>query len=226
MIANTLPQKGIIKICGLSTPQSLEVALEAGADMIGLVHFPKSPRHVDVKQGRALAARVCGRAKIVALTVNADDALLNTLMQEWQPDVIQLHGEESPSHLQALRTRYFGQLMKAIGVSSREDLSQLNAYSSVCELLLLDAKPPKGANLPGGNGVTFDWSLLENLKSELPILLSGGLTPENVAHAILSTPVQGVDVSSGVESAAGIKDMGKIREFVTCAREAFAKRVI
>jgi phosphoribosylanthranilate isomerase len=220
------PKTGLIKICGLSTPQTLEVALEAGADMIGLVHFPKSPRHVSVEQGRALAAMARGKAKIVALTVNADDHLLNTLMKTWAPDVIQLHGEESPADLMGLRTRYSGQLMKAIGISSHGDLALLNIYAPVCDLLLLDAKPPEGANLPGGNGVTFDWSVLENLICAVPVLLSGGLTPENIPHAILSTPVEGVDVSSGVESGAGVKDPHKIRDFMTRAREAFAKRGI
>jgi phosphoribosylanthranilate isomerase len=221
-----LKPAGLIKICGLSTAETLESALSAGADMVGLVYFAKSPRHVNIAQGQQLADQARGRAKIVALTVNADDALLESLIQFWQPDVIQCHGDESLERLSELRTFYSGQIMKVIGVKTANDLAEISLFAPLSDYILLDAKAPEGADLPGGNGITFDWSLLKGLKSDVPVLLSGGLTPENVAQAIHITRLAGVDVSSGVERSLGVKDDVKIKRFISQAREAFANGVV
>jgi phosphoribosylanthranilate isomerase len=202
----------------LTTPATVEAALAAGADMIGLVFFAKSPRHVTLEAAARLADVARGRSQIVALTVDADDAALDAIMAAAAPDLIQLHGAESPERAAAIRARLGRPVMKALGVAEREDLSAIPAYAAVCDRLLIDAKPPKGAALPGGNGVPFDWRLLDGFAPGAPWMLSGGLTPDNVTQAIALTRAPGVDVSSGVETAPGVKDAEKIASFIRAAR--------
>ncbi|WP_454816225.1 phosphoribosylanthranilate isomerase [Labrys neptuniae] len=212
----------LIKICGLSTPETLEAALAAGADMVGFVFFEKSPRHIGYDLAAHLGAQVSGRARKTALSVDADDARLDAIVAALAPDGLQLHGKESPERVAAVKARYGLPVLKAIGVSSAADLERAAAYRGVADWLLLDAKPPKDAAHPGGNGVTFDWTLLKHLDRTLPFMLSGGLDPANVAEAIrISTP-DGVDVSSGVEDRPGVKNPDKIRAFVETARQAYA----
>jgi phosphoribosylanthranilate isomerase len=213
----------IVKICGLSTAVTLDAALDAGADMVGFVFFPKSPRHVDWATARALGRQAQGRARIVALTVDADDDALKRIVDALEPDVLQLHGGESPARLRRIGELCARPTMKAIGVAAREDLAAAAPYDEVADLLLIDAKPPKGAAHPGGNGLPFDWGLARDFDPRCPWLLSGGLDPATVAAAIALTGVRGVDVSSGVESAPGVKDVAKIRAFVAAARGAFAR---
>ena len=212
-----------VKICGLSTTATLDAALEAGADMVGFVFFPKSPRHVSFDVVRALGDKARGRAEIVALTVDADDAALHSIIDALRPDLLQLHGAETPARVAAIRARFGRPVMKAIGVSARADLAKIPAYATVADRLLFDAKPPRDAALPGGNGRAFDWTLLRGLDVARPYMLSGGLDPSNIEEAIRVTRAPGVDVSSGVESAPGVKDAGKIAAFVAAARAAWAK---
>lgn len=209
-----------IKICGLSTAETLDAALGAGADMVGMVFFPPSPRHVDLSTARALAAKARGRARIVALTVDADDAALADIVAAIHPDMLQLHGKESPEHVAAIRARFELPVMKAVGIATAADLAALAAYEGVADRLLLDAKPPKDAVLPGGNGVPFDWDLLAGLDLSIPYMLSGGLDPENVREAVQRLHPFGVDVSSGVERAPGVKDIARIVAFIREARAA------
>jgi phosphoribosylanthranilate isomerase len=210
----------IVKICGLSTPEALDVALDAGADMVGFVFFPPSPRHVAPADSRALGTRVRGRARKVALTVDADDELFDAIVEHLQPDLLQLHGKETPSRIAVLRKRFGLPLMKAIAVEAKSDLAAIKTYEPVADRLLFDARAPREATRPGGLGKSFDWHLLENLDLKLPFMLSGGLDAGNVAEALRITRAPGVDVSSGVESAPGVKDPDKIRAFIRAARKA------
>jgi phosphoribosylanthranilate isomerase len=212
----------IVKICGLSTPEALDVALDAGADMVGFVFFPPSPRNVMLGVSRAFGARVHGRARKVALTVDADDALFDAIVENLQPDLLQLHGKETPARMAALRKRFGLPLMKAIPVETESDLALIATYEPVADRLLFDARAPREATRPGGLGKSFDWHLLENLDLKLPFMLSGGLDAGNVAQALRITRASGVDVSSGVESAPGVKDLEKIRAFIQAARKAAA----
>lgn len=207
-----------IKICGLTTPDAIAAALDAGADMIGFVFFEKSPRFVAPEAAARLAEPARGRARIVALSVDDDDARLDRIVATLAPDLIQLHGRETPQRCAAVRARTGRPVMKALGVAERGDLAVVPAYAGACDRLLIDAKPPKDARLPGGNGVAFDWRLVEGFSPGVPWLLSGGLTPENVAEAVRLTQARGVDVSSGVERAPGVKDAAKIAAFVRAAR--------
>ena len=214
-----------VKICGLSTPEALDVALEAGADMVGFVFFPPSPRHLLYEAARPLGARVRGRAQKVALTVDADDAAFDALVEALRPDLLQLHGKESPARVAALKTRFGLPVMKAIPVETRADLGAIASYAGVADRLLFDARAPREATRPGGLGKTFDWHVLENLDVAVPFMLSGGLDAGNVAEALRVTRAPGVDVSSGVERAPGEKDPDKIRAFIRAAREAAATMI-
>ena len=207
-----------VKICGLSTAPTLDAALDAGADMVGFVFFPPSPRTVSFDAARDLGARTSGRARKVALVVDADDALIDAIVASLAPDLLQLHGKETPARAAAIRARAGLPVMKALGVSSAPDLAAAAAYESAVDWLLFDAKPPKDATRPGGNAVAFDWSILDGFHTEKPWLLSGGLDPANVALALARTGAPGVDVSSGVETAPGVKDEALIRAFVAAAR--------
>jgi len=208
----------IVKICGLSTRETLDAALGAGADMVGFVFFPPSPRHLSLETARDLGSRAKGRAAKVALTVDADDAMLANIVEALQPDVLQLHGRESVARLHSIKQSFGLPVMKAIAVETASDLAVLSGYAAVADKILFDARAPREATRPGGLGAVFDWHLLENLDLELPFLVSGGLTAANVAEAIRVTRAGGVDVSSGVERAAGVKDVGLIRSFIRAAR--------
>ena len=214
-----------VKICGLKTPEAVAAALEAGADLIGFVFFAKSPRNVTLDEAIALAVPARGRAKIVALVVDADDASLAAIAERLAPDLLQLHGHESPARVAEIAATTGLAVMKAIAVADAGDLAVLPAYAPHVARLLFDAKPPKTPEaLPGGNGLSFDWRLVCDLDPGCPIMLSGGLDPTNVTTAIAVTGIGAVDVSSGVESAPGVKDPAKIRAFVAAARAADAAR--
>ena len=205
-----------VKICGLSTPDTLEAALLAGADMIGLVFFPRSPRHVSLEAARALAEQARGRAGIVALTVDVDDTALDAIVQAVVPDWLQLHGREHPMRAQAVRQRFGIRTIKAIGLSTAADLTAADPFATAVDQILFDAKPPERSSLPGGNGVPFDWTMLKGYAG--PYMLSGGLTPDTVAEAVAVSGAGAVDVSSGVERMPGLKDPGLIRAFVAAAK--------
>jgi phosphoribosylanthranilate isomerase len=208
----------IVKICGLSTRETLDVALQAGADMVGFVFFPASPRHIDLNTARDLGRQAKGRALKVALTVDADDATLANIVETLQPDILQLHGSETVARLRDIKQVFGLQVMKAIAVETRADLASLSGYAAVADRILFDARPPKDATRPGGLGAVFDWHALENLDLTLPFMVSGGLHAGNVAEAVRVSRAGGVDVSSGVERAPGVKDPEMIRAFVRAAR--------
>ncbi|GAB4525419.1 MAG: phosphoribosylanthranilate isomerase [Roseibium sp.] len=209
-----------VKICGLSTEDTMEAALEAGADMVGLMFFPKSPRHVTLSQACRLADMARGKAEIVAVTVNMDLDGLSRIRELVGPDTFQFHGEETPESLAAAKVMHGTGIIKAVPVSEAADLEQALYYAIVADRILFDAKPPAGAELPGGNGLAYDWALLKGLELKKPYMLSGGLTPDNVAEAIRVSGVSEVDVSSGVERGKGVKDPGLIRAFMTAAKGA------
>jgi phosphoribosylanthranilate isomerase len=208
----------IVKICGLSSAATLDAALESGADMVGFVFFDPSPRNLSTEQARMLAAQVRGRAQKVALSVDADDAKLERIVDALAPDILQLHGKETPERVQAIRARFGIPVMKAIGIASGADLEKADAYAKVADTLLFDAKPAPEAVLPGGNGQAFDWSILKGHTTAKPWMLSGGLDSGNVGEALGATGAGGVDVSSGVESAPGRKDPARIAAFVAAVR--------
>ena len=208
----------IVKICGLSTRATLDAALAAGADMVGFVFFPPSPRHVGLDLARDLGRAAKGRATKVALSVDADDALLANSIDALQPQILQLHGQESVARIRDIKQKFGLPVMKALAVETKADLATLPGYAAVCDRILFDAKPPKDATRPGGLGEPFDWHLLEGLNLPVPFLVSGGLTAGNVAEALRVTRAGGVDISSGVESAPGVKDPEMIRAFIRAAR--------
>lgn len=206
-----------VKICGLRTVADVAAVAAAGAAYAGFVFFPKSPRHLTVEAARDLAlAAPEGLAK-VALVVDAEDAALDAIVEGVPLDMLQLHGHESPDRVAELRARYGLPVMKAVGVADEGDLAALLDYSMVADQILVDAKPPKGADLPGGNGLSFDWRLVAQRRWLRPWMLAGGLTAENVAEAVRLTHARQVDVSSGVESAPGVKDAARIAAFVRAA---------
>src|SRR6202158_5944366 len=211
-----------VKICGLSTPETLDVALDAGADMVGFVFFPPSPRHIAFETARALGSRVRGRAQKVALTVDADDGVLDAVVEALQPDMLQLHGAEPPHRVEAVRRMFGLPVMKALPIAAKSDLDGIARYAGVADRLLFDARAPREATRPGGLGRPVGWHLLENLDPGVPFMLSGGLDAANVGEALRITRAPGVDVSSGVERAPGEKDPDKIRAFVRAARVAAA----
>ena len=217
--AKSLAMNLVVKICGLSSEETLDAALEAGADMVGLVFFPPSPRFVGLDKAAGLAGRARGRAEIVALTVDMDDTGLQAVVAAVRPDWLQFHGKEMPERLAQAKKSFKIKVMKAIGIRDRSDLAAASRYRAA-DRLLLDAKPPKGAMLPGGNGAPFDWTILKGFDAGLPYLLSGGLDPGNVGEALRVAQAPGVDVSSGIETAPGRKDPELIRAFVAAARAA------
>jgi phosphoribosylanthranilate isomerase len=210
----------IVKICGLKTPETLEAALVAGADQVGFVFFAPSPRHLGLEGARVLGQQVRGRAQKVALTVDADDEMLGHILTALQPDMLQLHGKETPERVAIVRTRFGLPVMKALPVAVRADVAPARAYAQVADRLIFDARAPQDATRPGGLGKPFDWRLLSGLDVPVPFMLSGGLDAANVAQALLITQAQGADVSSGVEREPGVKDADKIREFIAAARAA------
>ena len=210
----------LIKICGLKTPDALEVALDAGADMVGFVFFPPSPRHLGFEAARLLGERVRGRALKVALSVDASDDWLAECIDALKPDMLQLHGRETPDRVVMVRTRFGLPVMKALPIEQRSDLTPIRLYAHVVDRLIFDARPPRAATRPGGLGKSFDWRLLENLDARIPFMLSGGLDAGNISEALRITRAPAVDVSSGVERVAGHKDSDKIRAFIRAVRLA------
>jgi phosphoribosylanthranilate isomerase len=208
----------LVKICGLKTPDALDAALDAGADMVGFVFFPPSPRDLGVEAARALGERVKGRAQKVALSVDATIGELERVVEALKPDMLQLHGKETPEHVSAVRSRFHLPVMKALPIESRADLTPIRIYEKVADWLLFDGRAPRDATRPGGLGKTFDWTVLQNLDFNGPFMLSGGLNASNVAEALRITGAPAVDVSSGVERAPGEKDPDKIRAFIRAAR--------
>jgi phosphoribosylanthranilate isomerase len=210
----------LVKICGLSTRETLDVALGAGADMVGFVFFPPSPRHLSLETARELGRQAKGRAAKVALTVDADDAMLANIVETLQPDLLQLHGKETIARLRDIKQKFGLPVMKALPVETAADLAPLAGYATVADRILFDARAPKEATRPGGLGAVFDWHLLEKLDLQLPFMVSGGLHVGNVAEAVRVTRAGGVDVSSGVERSPGVKDPEMIRAFIRAARSS------
>ncbi|MGB3177263.1 MAG: phosphoribosylanthranilate isomerase [Albidovulum sp.] len=207
-----------VKICGLRDAAHIAAAVDAGATYLGFVFFPKSPRHLQIAEAAQLALAVPPGVAKVALVVNPTDAALDAITSDVPLDMLQLHGSEPPARVAEIRARYGLPVMKAVGVAGPEDLPALEAYGKVADQLLVDAKPPKGADLPGGNGLAFDWTLIARKYWPCPWMLAGGLTPFNVAEAIRLTGARQVDVSTGVETAPGVKDADLIRAFVRAAQ--------
>lgn len=207
----------LVKICGLSTPETLLATIAAGADMAGFVFFEKSPRHIDLETARTLGLMAQDRVSKVALSVDASDAELDEIVDALAPDMLQLHGKETPERVAAVKARYALPVIKAVGVATPEDVARASAYHGVADVLLFDAKPAPNAAVPGGAGVAFDWTLLRNIGAA-DWMLSGGLDPENVAEALRLTKAPAVDVSSGVERARGVKDPARIADFIKAAR--------
>jgi phosphoribosylanthranilate isomerase len=208
-----------VKICGLRTGADVAAAASAGASYVGFVFYPKSPRNVSFREAAALAVDVPMGVAKVALVVNADDAFLDDLTAAVPLDMLQLHGSETPTRVAEVKARYGLPVMKAVGIADASDLAQIDAYAAVADQLLIDAKPPKNADLPGGNGLAFDWTLLAGRKYwTVPWMLAGGLTADNVAEAVRLTGATQVDVSSGVEGLVGVKDAGLILAFLAAAQ--------
>ncbi|MCO6390911.1 phosphoribosylanthranilate isomerase [Aliihoeflea aestuarii] len=212
-----------IKICGLKTEAAVNAALGNGASHIGFIFFEKSPRHIEPDEAHRLREGARGKAKAVAVTVDADDAVLDAIVSAMSPDMIQLHGKETPQRASEVKQRYGLPVMKAFAVSTPDDLALIAPYRGIADRFLFDAKPPKGSDLPGGNGVSFDWRLLAALDRDVDYMLSGGLNVGNIGDALRQTNPPGIDISSGVESAPGIKDPALIEEFFAAIRAARAQ---
>ncbi len=213
-----------IKICGLKTPEAIAAALDGSASHIGFIFFPKSPRNVAPEDAGWLRLAALGRATAVAVTVDADDATLDAIVAAVKPDMLQLHGKETPARVAAVKARLGLPVMKALSISTADDLKAIDAFRGVADRLLFDAKAPKGSELPGGNGVSFDWSLLAGIDPSVDYLLSGGLNAANVGEALAIARPRGLDISSGVESAPGAKDPALIAAFFSAVRAAIAAR--
>lgn len=215
-----MPPDTRVKICGLSDVPTMRAAVDAGASYIGLVFFPKSPRNVTLDQAAGIAAEVPVGVAKVALVVNPDDAQLDALVDQVPLDFLQLHGAETPARVAEIRARYGLPVMKAVGVAEPDDLAQLDAYAKVADQLLVDTKPPKGGDRPGGNGAAFDWQLIAGRRWAVPWMLAGGLTADNVGTALAITGARQVDLSSAVESAPGVKDPALMTSFCDAVRAA------
>ena len=212
-----------IKICGLKTAEALEAALAGGATHVGFIFFPKSPRNIAPAEAGRLRKAAAGRAKAVAVTVDADDAFLDEIVAAMAPDMLQLHGHETPARVAEVKARYGLPVMKAFSVRDAADLAGLDAYRGIADRFLFDAKPPKGAELPGGNGVPFDWTVLAALDPNIDYMLSGGLTAANIGEALRLVRPAGIDISSGVEGAPGVKDPALIRRFFRAVEAGLEK---
>ncbi len=212
--------KPLVKICGLSTPETLQAAIEAGVDYVGFVFFERSPRYVSVETAAHLRALMPPAVTPVALLVDAQDAFIDTMIEKVQPGLLQLHGHETPERVAAIKTRTGLPVMKVLSIATADDVAATALYENVADLLMFDAKPPKSMPnaLPGGNALSFDWSLIADISLSVPWMLSGGLNPDNVAEAIIRTGASMVDVSSGVESAPGQKDVARMRDFIQAAK--------
>jgi phosphoribosylanthranilate isomerase len=215
----TMAEPVVVKICGIRTLPILETAIDAGADMVGFMHFPRSPRHVDIDTLGSLISAARGRAETAVVLVNPDNTLV-AQVAALGPDWLQLHGPESPRRVEAIRAEAGLTVIKALPIGGAEDVAAVAGYADIADRLLLDAKPPKQAERPGGHGIVFDWTLLGALDPGVSFMLSGGLTPDNVGEAVRTVRPFGVDVSSGVETAPGEKDAGLVRAFIAAARAA------
>src|SRR5262245_56512981 len=213
-----------IKICGLKTDAALEAALAGGAAYLGFIFFAKSPRCIDPAEAGRLRQLAAGRAKTVAVTVDASDDTLDEIVEKMRPDMLQLHGRESPEHVAWLKARHGLPVMKALSVRTASDIEAISTYRGVADRFLFDAKPPAGSELPGGNGIPFDWTILGGLDSELDYLLSGGLNAGNVGEALRLAHAPGIDISSGVESAPGVKEPALIEAFFRAVKAAETSR--
>ncbi|OJF98398.1 phosphoribosylanthranilate isomerase [Pararhizobium antarcticum] len=211
-----------VKICGLKTAEAVDRAVALGASHTGFIFFPKSPRNIEPDDAGRLAARIRGKAKIVAVTVNADNDDLDEIISALSPDILQLHGEESPARVLNVKAVYGLPVIKALSIRDADDLRRIEAYIGIADRFLLDAKPPKGSELPGGNGVSFDWRLLEALDDGVDYMLSGGLNADNVGEALAMTGIRAIDTSSGVESAPGVKDLVRMDAFFEAVNRAEA----
>ena len=209
-----------VKICGLKTPETLEAAIDGGASHVGFIFFAKCPRNIAPKDAGLLADRARGRACNVAVSVNADNETLDAIVAEVRPGMLQLHGSESPDRVAAVKARYGLPVMKAVSLKEQGDLRLIEPYRGVADRFLFEAKPPSGSELPGGNGVPFDWTILATIDPDIDYMLSGGLDAENIGDALAQTGAGGVDLSSGVESAPGQKDIKLIAEFFEALRSA------
>ena len=204
----------LIKICGLSGPDAIEAAIEGGATHIGMIFFEKSPRHVSLHDAVALSAAAGDRVTKVAVLVNASDDYLDQVVGSARPDMLQLHGSEPPERVLEIKQRYGLPVIKAIAVRSEADLENARRYVGIADLFLFDAKPPAGSELPGGNGVAFDWEIMDHWPKDVPYMLSGGLNVQNICEALSHSGAPGIDISSGVETSPGKKDTALIREFL------------
>lgn len=214
-----------VKICGLKTPDSVSKVLARGASHIGFIFFDRSPRYVDPESAAELANPARGRAKIVAVTVDANDEELDDIVTALQPDILQLHGKETPERILAIKAFYGLPVMKAFSIRDADDVRRVDPYIGIADRFLFDAKPPANSELPGGNGIAFDWSVLHTLDADVDYMLSGGLNKDNIAEALAQTGARGIDVSSGVESAPGVKDLKMIDAFFDAVSAARLKTV-
>jgi phosphoribosylanthranilate isomerase len=211
-----------VKICGLKTAEAAERAVALGASHVGFIFFPKSPRNIEPDDAGRIADRIRGQAKIVAVTVNADNDELDEIVSALNPDILQLHGSEDAERLLTVKAMYGLPVMKALSVREASDLEKIDAYIGIADRFLFDAKPPKGSDLPGGNGVSFDWKLLDALDGSVDYMLSGGLNADNIGEAMAQTNARAIDISSGVESAPGVKDLKLMESFFNAVRQAEA----
>ncbi|MGF6160309.1 phosphoribosylanthranilate isomerase [Ensifer sp. KUDG1] len=211
-----------VKICGLKTAEAAERAVALGASHVGFIFFPKSPRNIEPDDAGRIADRIRGQAKIVAVTVNADNDELDEIVSALNPDILQLHGSEDADRLLTVKAIYGLPVMKAFSVREASDLEKIDAYIGIADRFLFDAKPPKGSELPGGNGVSFDWKLLDALDGSVDYMLSGGLNADNIGEAMAQTSARAIDISSGVESAPGVKDLKLMESFFNAVRQAEA----
>jgi phosphoribosylanthranilate isomerase len=209
-----------IKICGLKTEEAVDHAVALGATHVGFIFFAKSPRHIEPGDAGRLADRVRGRAKIVSVSVDADSDDLDEIVDLIRPDILQLHGKETPEHVLNIRATRGLPVMKALSISGADDLRKIESYEGIADRFLFDAKAPKNSELPGGNGVSFDWRLLSTLDDRVDYMLSGGLNKDNLAEALAVARPTGIDVSSGVESSPGVKDLKMMEEFFDAVRRA------
>ncbi|MCM2294416.1 phosphoribosylanthranilate isomerase [Allorhizobium sp. BGMRC 0089] len=209
-----------IKICGLKTVEAVEKAVSLGASHVGFIFFEKSPRHIEPDLAGRIAEAARGRAKIVAVTVNADTDDLDDIVYLLKPDMLQLHGHETPEQVLTVKALYNLPVIKAMAIHEAADLERIDPYIGIVDRFLFEAKPPKGSELPGGNGVTFDWTVLRNLDAGVNYMLSGGLNSDNVGQALAETGARGLDVSSGVESAPGVKDLSRMEAFFAAVKQA------
>lgn len=209
-----------VKICGLKTPEAVHAALDNGATHIGFIFFAKSPRHIDPQTAADMRMLAQGRAKTVAVTVDASETYLDEIVAVMQPDILQLHGSETPEQVAVIKARYGLPVIKAFAIRDSADLDAIKPYKAIADRFLFDAKPPEGAELPGGNGISFDWEILAALDGDVDYMLSGGLNADNIMEALRKTHASAIDISSGVERAPGEKDVRLIENFFKAIRAA------